>query len=217
MPMQDDATDVSRAQLLLELGKIDRAFALLAAAAATLPRDPGVAHGLCEFARVAGNLAGTKLMQDPAESIRLNQLAIQAYAFRADTPNDDYDCLILSSALFNLGTTFHRFGRDAEAIKLYGDVLALVPDNTNAANNMAVLLIDANRAAEAVSLIAPFVAKHPADESLTIKLITALQQAGRMDEAVALAKQAAPRIPGLRVMYYGYYYRYEKAGVVLTA
>jgi tetratricopeptide (TPR) repeat protein len=210
------AADLLSAIDWLKRGELDKAFECLKAASEAVPVDPRLAPTLCEFALIACNQACANL-QDAEESIRLNELAIAAYALRPDTPNNDYDCSILSMALFNLGATLSRLGREAEAMNCYRDLLALMPEHQAAAQNLAPLLVDANCAAEAVQFLFPIVTKFPENGPLTAQLIRALQEAGRMDEAVAIAKQAASRFPDLLVMYIGYYYRYTKGGVVLTA
>jgi tetratricopeptide (TPR) repeat protein len=214
--MADGTADLSRGLDLLQRGEFDAAFQCLKAASAAVPRDPRLPGALRDFARLAGNRAGAD-WNNAAETIRLNALAIEAYALRADTPNDDHDRQILGMVFLNLGTTFDAIGQAAEAIKHYGNGLALMPDYVGVALNLAYLLVEANRAPEAVRLLSPLVAKFPENESLTAQLITALQQARQVDEAVALAKQAASRFPNLQAMYFGYYYRYTKGGAVLTA
>src|ERR1700743_16470 len=107
--MSDSPSHLSCGRAQLGRGEFEDAFRSFQAASAAMPRDPGVPHPLSEFCRLAAHEAGAG-SHDPAKTIRLYELAIQAYGLRSDTPNSDDDRRILSSTLFNFAAALQALG-----------------------------------------------------------------------------------------------------------
>lgn len=195
------------ARALQQSGRARDAVGVLRAAVARRANDAALFHDLAVAAGVAG---------DDAEALRAEQAAIAidgthaaalnglgllqigsghaadaASAFERATTADPSNATYWS----NLGNARGAVDDAVGAERAYRRALDLDGRHADAANGLAVLLVQNGRPADAVPLLERVVAAAPDFHEARLNLGIALQQAGQRDRAIAVYRDLLARAP----------------------
>jgi tetratricopeptide (TPR) repeat protein len=111
--------------------------------------------------------------------------AVAAYERALDLePRNDENLRNLVSALLNRGAELQTAGNYAEAEALYSRVIAILPDDWHAYNNLAVIEMKRERWKQAREILANALKLHPYESSLHFNMGIVLEKLGRDKEAL---------------------------------
>lgn len=100
--------------------------------------------------------------------------------------------------LFQQAVAHHAAGRHAEAMQLYRDLLAIVPDHAGACCNLGSLLRRYGHQEEGTALLRQAVTIDPHNPHAWHNLGNALQEGGQRHEALPCYRQAITLLPGFQ-------------------
>lgn len=109
----------------------------------------------------------------------------------------------VAARLFAEALAHHRAGRLVQAVNAYGSVLALVPQDTRAANNMGVALRALGRREAAEACYRRVLKLDPRNASAYVNLGNVLRDLGRLVEAQLAHRRALALNPDERGAWYG--------------